>query len=95
MEAGRGRVPGLPWNPARAWSSLSRGGVLGAPAQGAKVRDMSCGAEHSMALTASGEVFAWGWGAYGNLGDGECVDRWSPTKVGAGPQPLLIIHSRN
>jgi hypothetical protein len=42
---------------------------------------MACGAEHSVALLASGEVYAWGWGAYGNLGDGEMVDRWVPVKV--------------
>ena len=50
-------------------------------AQGARVSDLCCGAEHSMALAASGEVFAWGWGAYGNLGDGHQVDRWTPVKV--------------
>ena len=42
---------------------------------------MSCGAEHSVGLTDEGVMYAWGWGSYGNLGDGERVDRWAPVKV--------------
>ena len=42
---------------------------------------MSCGAEHSVGLTDSGVMYAWGWGSYGNLGDGQRVDRWTPVKV--------------
>lgn len=42
---------------------------------------MSCGAEHSVGLSDTGVVYAWGWGSYGNLGDGERVDRWAPVKV--------------
>ncbi len=36
---------------------------------------ISCGAEHSLVALDSGEVFAWGWGRYGNLGDGAKTDR--------------------
>ena len=50
-------------------------------AQGVKVVSMSCGAEHSVGLSDTGVVYAWGWGSYGNLGDGERVDRWAPVKV--------------
>lgn len=42
---------------------------------------VACGAEHSVCSTDDGNVFAWGWGRYGNLGDGETVDRHVPTKV--------------
>ena len=49
--------------------------------RGGQVRDMACGAEHSIALMGNGEVYSWGWGAYGNLGDGETVDRYVPVKV--------------
>ncbi len=42
---------------------------------------MSCGAEHSIGLSDKGVMYAWGWGSYGNLGDGERVDRWAPVKV--------------
>ena len=42
---------------------------------------MSCGAEHSIGLSDKGVMYAWGWGSYGNLGDGERVDRWAPVRV--------------
>ena len=54
-----------------------------ASAQGVKVVSMSCGAEHSVGLSDKGVMYAWGWGSYGNLGDGERVDRWAPVKVRA------------
>ena len=40
---------------------------------------ISCGAEHSVVSTAAGEVFAWGWGRYGNVGDGQRQDRCPPS----------------
>ncbi|KAK9903587.1 hypothetical protein WJX75_009396 [Coccomyxa subellipsoidea] len=49
--------------------------------RGLKVCDISCGAEHSMALAGNGAVYCWGWGAYGNLGDGHREDRCAPVKV--------------
>lgn len=49
--------------------------------QDQEVISISCGAEHSLAATATGEVYAWGWGRYGNLGVGELTDRLLPTKV--------------
>ncbi|GLC44604.1 hypothetical protein PLESTB_001324500 [Pleodorina starrii] len=49
--------------------------------QGERVRSVACGSEHSLAATESGAVFAWGWGRYGNLGDGESQDRYLPTRV--------------
>ncbi|EFJ39741.1 hypothetical protein VOLCADRAFT_70529 [Volvox carteri f. nagariensis] len=49
--------------------------------QGERVRSVACGSEHSLAATESGTVFSWGWGRYGNLGDGESQDRYLPTRV--------------
>jgi alpha-tubulin suppressor-like RCC1 family protein len=43
--------------------------------QDKEVTSISCGAEHTVVATAGGEVYSWGWGRYGNLGDGERVDR--------------------
>lgn len=38
---------------------------------GVRVTGVAGGAEHSVVSTADGEVHAFGWGRYGNLGDGE------------------------
>ncbi len=35
---------------------------------GEKVKEISCGFEHSLALTESGRVFRWGWNAYKQSG---------------------------
>lgn len=39
------------------------------PLQGKRVISVACGAEHSVCCTEEGEVYAWGWGRYGNLGE--------------------------
>lgn len=49
--------------------------------QGKQVVSVACGAEHSVCCTNEGEVYAWGWGRYGNIGDGECSDRSLPVRV--------------
>lgn len=54
--------------------------------QGQPVASVSAGAEHSVAVTAAGAVYAWGWGRYGCLGDGAREDRWAPVQV-----PLLPL----
>ena len=48
---------------------------------------MSCGAEHSVGLSEQGALYAWGWGAYGNLGGGERADYWTPARVRAPLRP--------
>ena len=42
------------------------------------VTGAACGAEHSVCVTASGKVYSWGWGRYGNLGVGSFVDECAP-----------------
>eukprot|EP00884_Botryococcus_braunii_P013111 jgi/Botrbrau1/21800/Bobra.0190s0025.2 len=49
--------------------------------KGSFVSSIAAGAEHSVVSLDNGEVYAWGWGRYGNLGDGSIEDRWEPTKV--------------
>jgi len=49
--------------------------------KGQPVESIACGAEHTVACTAAGKTFAWGWGLYGNLGHGDNKDRLSPTEV--------------
>lgn len=40
----------------------------------ASIVDIACGAEHSLCLTDKACAYAWGWGAYGNLGTGAAED---------------------
>lgn len=54
---------------------------LVAALQGKRVMRVACGAEHSCCVTDAGEVYCWGWGRYGNIGDGESQDRHLPTKA--------------
>jgi len=48
---------------------------------GLPIDDIACGANHSMAVSASGAVYAWGKNAYGQLGLGDHKDRHYPTQV--------------
>ncbi len=45
------------------------------------VMRVACGAEHSACCTRDGKVYSWGWGRYGNIGDGDTVDRHEPVRV--------------
>ncbi|KAI8464458.1 MAG: regulator of chromosome condensation 1/beta-lactamase-inhibitor protein II [Monoraphidium minutum] len=53
--------------------------------RGRAVRQVAAGQEHSLALGAGGEVWAWGRGAYGQLGLGPSLTRWvvTPRRVEA------------
>ncbi|KAI5077940.1 hypothetical protein GOP47_0007764 [Adiantum capillus-veneris] len=42
---------------------------------------VSCGARHSAISTDTGRIFCWGWNKYGQLGQGDAVDRSSPVEV--------------
>lgn len=44
---------------------------------------LSCGQFHTLALTAHGSVFAWGWGIHGQLGLGNIDDQRQPKCVKA------------
>lgn len=46
-----------------------------------RVTRVACGAEHSACCTENGNVYSWGWGRYGNIGDGDTVDRYEPVRV--------------
>jgi alpha-tubulin suppressor-like RCC1 family protein len=50
-------------------------------AGGDKIISVSIGSSHSSALSDSGRVFMWGYGAGGQLGDGTTTDRWVPTEI--------------
>nr|CAG4717363.1 unnamed protein product [Naegleria fowleri] len=45
------------------------------------VIDIQCGYGHNLALTSSGEVFSWGYNAYGQIGDGTTSNVLKPKLV--------------
>jgi len=51
--------------------------------QNLKIVYIQCGADHSMALTESGQVYAWGYGEWGRIGNGRRGDKYQliPFKV--------------
>jgi len=42
---------------------------------------VSCGAEHSFALTTTGDLYSWGLGFKGQLGLGDFENRARPTLI--------------
>ncbi len=45
------------------------------------VTDISCGDSHSLVLTNCGEVYAWGWNKFGQIGNGCNYNQLIPIKV--------------
>ncbi|KAJ2491708.1 alpha tubulin suppressor [Coemansia sp. RSA 2050] len=45
------------------------------------VSDIACGSSHTVALTASGSVFMWGWNEHGNAGDPTLNNVYTPLCV--------------
>ncbi len=44
---------------------------------------------HNVALKSDGTVWAWGWNAFGQLGNGTSNNAWSPVQTGLGAVPPL------
>uniref|UniRef100_A0A3Q0R638 Regulator of chromosome condensation (RCC1) and BTB (POZ) domain containing protein 1 n=1 Tax=Amphilophus citrinellus TaxID=61819 RepID=A0A3Q0R638_AMPCI len=55
--------------------------LISANLQNKKVKEVSCGSHHSMALTLDGEVFAWGYNNCGQIGSGSTANQPYPRKV--------------
>ncbi|KAK9788155.1 hypothetical protein WJX73_000527 [Symbiochloris irregularis] len=49
--------------------------------EGHRITHVACGAEHTVACCEDGKAYSFGWGRYGNLGDGHRTDRWLPTRI--------------
>ncbi|XP_019733944.1 RCC1 and BTB domain-containing protein 1 [Hippocampus comes] len=59
--------------------------------QNKKVKEVACGAHHSMVLTEDGEVFAWGFNDYGQVGSGSVAVQAFPLKVGGSLQGKTVM----
>lgn len=46
-----------------------------------KVIRLSCGGFHSFAMTESGQIFSWGYNAYGSLGNGDKLNKNLPQNI--------------
>lgn len=46
-----------------------------------KITEVACGSHHSMALTDSGEVYAWGYNNCGQVGSGSTANQPTPRRV--------------
>lgn len=49
--------------------------------EGETVSKVAAGARHTLALCSSGKAFAWGWGAFGQLGSGAYASSALPVPV--------------
>ncbi|RLN60951.1 hypothetical protein BBJ28_00002663 [Nothophytophthora sp. Chile5] len=58
---------------------------------GEEVVAVSCGSRHTMALTASGAVYSWGWGSMGQLGHGDLKSTNVPHKIEFFEQEGLVV----
>jgi alpha-tubulin suppressor-like RCC1 family protein len=50
---------------------------------GAAAAGTACGSEHSLVRTASGELWAFGWGEHAQLGTGHAGNETRPQRVAA------------
>lgn len=57
-----------------------------------RIARISCGADHTLAISDNGELLAWGVGQYGNLGTGEVADEYTPVKIHFGASDVAVIH---
>uniref|UniRef100_A0AAV1T328 RCC1-like domain-containing protein n=1 Tax=Peronospora matthiolae TaxID=2874970 RepID=A0AAV1T328_9STRA len=53
---------------------------------------VSCGSRHTMALTANGAVYSWGWGSMGQLGHGDLKCMNVPRKIVFFEENRLVVN---
>jgi alpha-tubulin suppressor-like RCC1 family protein len=87
-----GRVRARALAVAMCWSLLAVGGGTPAGAASPGVATFSAGDYHTCAVRTDGTVWCWGYGGYGNLGDGSTGDaeglRTTPVRVRRGSSTL-------
>ena len=49
-------------------------GFVSGDLEGKKIKQVSCGFQHTMCITEDGELYGWGYGRSGALGLGDSSD---------------------
>ncbi|KAD5962036.1 hypothetical protein E3N88_13509 [Mikania micrantha] len=62
-------------------TSLPRGTIEGYRVPGSYIKGIACGGRHSAVITDAGALMTFGWGLYGQCGQGSTDDELSPTCV--------------
>ncbi|KAK9077896.1 hypothetical protein SSX86_001953 [Deinandra increscens subsp. villosa] len=62
-------------------ASLPRGSMEGYRVPGSYIKGIACGGRHSVVITDAGALMTFGWGLYGQCGQGSTDDELSPTCV--------------
>lgn len=60
------------------------------PIHGVRIVEVSCGAQHTIALAEDGNVFTWGFGGYGRLGHAANVELLLKVAVVAFINAMLV-----
>jgi len=56
---------------------------------------VSAGQYHSLAISASGQLWTWGWGVYGQLGHGAIDDCEKPKLLKSLENEVILITIKN
>ncbi|KAG5106482.1 hypothetical protein JHK82_043452 [Glycine max] len=64
-----------------AFHQGSGAGAQGSNVTGSYVMDIACGGRHSVVITDAGALLTFGWGLYGQCGQGNNADQLRPTLV--------------
>jgi alpha-tubulin suppressor-like RCC1 family protein len=65
--------------------------ITGGAISGKTIVSVQCGAFHTIALDSLGSVYAWGFNAYGQVGDGTTVTKTIPTLISGGSLLNTIV----
>eukprot|EP00923_Selenidium_pygospionis_P011325 GHVN01019598.1.p1 GENE.GHVN01019598.1~~GHVN01019598.1.p1 ORF type:complete len:1678 (-),score=279.07 GHVN01019598.1:366-5399(-) len=57
-----------------------------------KIARVSCGADHSLAISDNGVLFGWGVGQYGAIGNGGTDDTYLPRRIKVGNKGIPVAH---
>ncbi|XP_077578799.1 RCC1 and BTB domain-containing protein 2 isoform X2 [Stigmatopora nigra] len=60
--------------------------------QNKRISEVACGSHHTIALTAEGEVYAWGYNNSGQVGSGSTANQPTPRRVSSCLQSKVVVN---